>query len=74
MWSLGGLPWWLRSKESATLETWGPSLGWEDALEKGMAILAWRVPWTEEPGGLWSTGLKESGTTERLSFHLFHRR
>ena len=33
-------------------------LGWEDPLEKGMAalssIIAWRIPWTEEPGGLWS--------------------
>ena len=39
-----------------------PSLGWEDPLEKGMAthssILAWRVPWMEEPGGLWSEGLR----------------
>ena len=38
------------------------SLGWEDPLEKGMAthcsILAWRIPWTEEPGGLQSTGLQ----------------
>ena len=37
-------------------ETWVRSLGWEDPLEKGMAthssILAWRIPWTEEPGGL----------------------
>ena len=37
-------------------ETWVRSLGREDALEKGMAthsnILAWRIPWTEEPGGL----------------------
>ena len=36
------------------------SLGWEDPLEEGLAthssILAWRIPWTEEPGGLWSTG------------------
>ena len=36
-------------------ETWVQSLGWEDPLEKEMAthssILAWRVPWTEEPGG-----------------------
>ena len=36
------------------------SLGQEDALEEGMAthssILAWRIPWTEEPGGLWSIG------------------
>ena len=36
------------------------SLGWEDPLKKGMAthssILAWKIPWTEEPGGLQSTG------------------
>ena len=35
---------------------WVRSLGWEDSLEEGMAthskILAWRIPWTEEPGGL----------------------
>ena len=41
-------------------ETWVQSLGWEDPLEKEMAthsrILAWRIPWTEEPGGLQSTG------------------
>ena len=40
----------------AMQETWIQSLGQEDPLEKGMAthssILAWRVPWTEEPGGL----------------------
>ena len=39
-------------------ETWVRSLGWEDLLEKGMAThsstLAWRIPWTEEPGGLQS--------------------
>ena len=38
-----------------TQEMWVRSLGWEDPLEKGMAtnssILAWRIPWTEEPGG-----------------------
>ena len=42
-------------------ETWVQSLGWEDPLEKGMAthssILAWRIPWTEEPGKLQSLGL-----------------
>ena len=42
----------------AMLETWVQSLGWEDPLEKGMAthsgILAWRIPWTEELGGLQS--------------------
>ena len=39
-------------------ETWVQSLGWEDPLEKEMAIhtsiLAWKTPWTEEPGGLQS--------------------
>ena len=41
-------------------ETWVWSLDWEDPLEEGMAahssILAWRIPWTEEPGGLQSLG------------------
>ena len=41
---------------TAMQETQVQSLGWEDSLEKGMAthssILAWRIPWTEEPGGL----------------------
>ena len=40
----------------AMWETWVRSLGWEDPLEEEMAthsnILAWRIPWTEEPGGL----------------------
>ena len=44
----------------AKQETWVRSLGWEDPLEKEMAthssILAWRIPWTEKPGGLQSTG------------------
>ena len=51
-----------------TQKTGVPSLGWEDPLEEGMAthsgILAWRIPWTEEPGGLWSIGSHESETTE----------
>ena len=41
------------------------SLGWEDPLEKEMAThssaLAWKIPWTEEPGGLQSTGLQRVG-------------
>ena len=49
-------------------ETWIPSLGWEDALEKGMAthssILAWRIPWMEELGGLQSMGRKELDMTD----------
>ena len=44
------------------------SLGWEDPLEKEMAahssILAWRIPWTEEPGELQYIGLQESDTIE----------
>ena len=43
-----------------TQETWVWSLGWKDPLEKEMAthscIFAWRIPWTEEPGGLQSIG------------------
>ena len=46
-------------------ETRFRSLGWEDPLEKGMAthssILAWRIPWTEEPDGLQSTGSQRIG-------------
>ena len=46
----------------AMQETGVRSLGWDNPLEKGMAthpsILAWRIPWTEEPGGLQSMGLK----------------
>ena len=46
-------------------ETWVQSLGWDDPLEKGMAthssILAWRMPWTEKPGGLQSMGSHRAG-------------
>ena len=46
-------------------EPWVQSLGWETLLEEGMAtqssILAWRIPWTEEPGGLQSTGSQRVG-------------
>ena len=49
----------------AMWDTWVRSLGQEDPLEKEMAtqssILAWRIPWTEEPGGLKSTGLQRVG-------------
>ena len=42
-----------------------PSLGWEDSLEKGMgtqsSVLAWRIQWTEEPGGLQSMGSQRVG-------------
>ena len=49
----------------AMQETWVQSLGWDDLLEKEMAIhfgtLAWRIPWTEEPGGLQSMGSQRVG-------------
>ena len=48
-------------------ETWAQFLGQGDPLEKEIAthssILAWRIPWTEEPGRLQSMGLQESETT-----------
>ena len=57
-------------------ETQVQSLSQEDALEKGMAthssILAWRIPWTEEPGGLQSMELKRVGydwVTNTFTFH-----
>ena len=54
-----------------TWETMTQSLGWEDPLEKGTAthssILAWRTPWTEEPGRLQFTGLQELDMTWLLN-------
>ena len=62
----GALLWWLSGKESACRA--GDSVlipGREDPLEEGMAthcsILAWRIPWTEEPGGLQSMGSPRVG-------------
>ena len=53
---------------------WVQSLGQEDPLEKDMAtcssILAWKTPWTEDPGRLQLRGLKESDTNEQLSTHM----
>ena len=50
-------------------DSWVKSLGQEDSLEKGMAIhssiLAWEIPWTEEPGGLQPMGLQKSLTRLR---------
>ena len=61
----------------AMRETWVRSLGWEDPLEKEMAthssILAWRIPWTEEPGGLQSSGSQRVGQDRATSlFTFFH--
>ena len=55
----------------AMQETQVRFLGWEDPLEKEIAIhssiLAWKIPWTEEPGGLQSMGQKELDMTQRLN-------
>ena len=60
----------------AMWETWVQSLSWEDPLGKEMAthssILAWRIPWMEEPGGLQSTGLQRVGHDWATSLSLFH--
>ena len=54
-------------------ETWVRSLGQKDPLKKEMAtlssILAWKIPWTEEPGGLQSMGSQRVDTTKRFHFH-----
>ena len=54
---------------------WVLSLGWDDSLEEGIAahssILAWRIPWTEEPAGLWSTGSQRIGHKWNNLAHTF---
>ena len=60
----------------AMQETQVPSLGWEDLLEKGMAIqsnvLAWEIPWTEEPGGLQAMELQRVGHNLATKMHTTH--
>ena len=56
----------------AMQKTWVHPVGWEDPLEKGMAthstVLAWRIPWTEEPGG--HRVAKHWTQLKRLSMHV----
>ena len=56
---------------STVRETWVQSLGWDDPLEKEMAIhsrtIAWKIPWTEEPGGLQSVALQRVGHNRATS-------
>ena len=82
-----GLPWWtqmVKKNLSAIQETWVQSLGWEEPLKKGMvtlsSILAWRIPWTEEPDWLQSLGSERfvqdwvtKGTTEDEMAGWHHR-
>ena len=76
--ALSGLPRWCSSKESACQcrkqETWVWSLGQEDHPEDEVtthsSILAWRIPWTEEPGsGLQKVGVAKSRTRQRMNRH-----
>ena len=57
----------------AMQQTWVRSLGWEDPLEKGMvtpsSILAWTIPWTEEPGRLQFTGSQRVGHDRATNTH-----
>ena len=58
------------------LETWVQSLGWEDPLEEEVAthpsVLAWEIPWTEESGGLQSTGLQRVGHDQARTLAQLH--
>ena len=67
---------WMVKNLPAMQETQVSSLSWEDSLQKGMAthsnILAWRMPWTEEPGGYSPWNHKESDTPKWLTLLLFH--
>ena len=62
----------------AMQDTWVQSVGWEDPLEKGMtthsSILAWRIPWTEEPGGLQSMGSQRAGHDWVTDIYMNHRK
>ena len=57
---------------------WVQSLGWEDPLEEGLAtpsgIFTWRIPWTEEPGGLQSIELQRVGHDRVTSAHTLQQR
>ena len=57
-------------------ETWVQYLGWKDALEKEVATysssLAWRIPWTEEPGRLQSIGSQSQKSLNDEHFHSIH--
>ena len=70
--SQSGIPWPLRDP---ACNAGDPGLTLGHPLEEGMAahssVLPWRIPWTEEPGGLPSVGHKELGMTERLTLYAF---
>ena len=67
-----GLPWWLSGKESAYqcrrlgFDPWIGNIPWRRKWQHS-SILAWEIPWTEEPGGIQSMGLQELDTTSQLN-------
>ena len=76
-WALTSLVAQMVKRLPAMQETWVQSLGWEDALEKEMtthsSTLAWKIPWTEEPGKLQSYGVAKSWTQlNNFTFTFFH--
>ena len=75
LWNPMGLPGGSDGNLPARQETQVRSLGWEDPLEKGMAvhssILAWRIPWTEEPSELQSIGSQRVGHNWATNTHTY---
>ena len=68
--SLNGLPRWLSDKESTCQcrrRGFDPLVEMEEEMATHSSILAWEIPWTEEPGGLESMGFQESDMTEQLN-------
>ena len=68
---ISGFPWW------PVQEMRVPSLGWEDPLEEGMtshsSIIAWEIPWTEEPGGLRSMDADMDSVIKQQQSHLCNK-
>ena len=56
---------------TACFHTWVRKIPWRRGSVTHSNILAWRIPWTEEPGGLHHVGLQESNTTKRLTLALY---
>ena len=64
-----GLPWWLNGKESICSAGDIQSLGQKEIIATHSIILAWRIPWTEEPGGLQFLGSQSQTCLKQLSTH-----
>ena len=75
-----GLPWWLSGKESAWqcrnrgFDPWAGKILWRKKMVTHSSVLAWDIPWTEEPGELQSRGHKEWNTILQLNNEVFMER